>query len=80
MAKRKIVGFYLDEENHWVAQLACGHAQHVRHTPPWQNRPWVMHEKGRQEKLGVTLDCVRCDRGEPVDGGFMNNPGKAPIV
>lgn len=43
-----IVGFHLDEENHWVAELACGHGQHVRHDPPWQNRPWVMTESGRR--------------------------------
>ena len=36
--QQAIVGFHLDEEQHWVAELACGHNQHVRHTPPWQNR------------------------------------------
>jgi len=51
----------LDEENHWVAELACGHGQHVRHDPPWQNRPWVMTEQGRKEKLGVLLDCKKCE-------------------
>ena len=25
----------------WVAELECGHTQHVRHDPPWTNRPWV---------------------------------------
>ena len=57
-----ITGFYLDEEQHWVAELACGHCQHVRHNPPWQNRPWVMTEHGRNEKLGLTLDCKMCDQ------------------
>ena len=56
-----IVGFHLDEENHWVAELACGHGQHVRHDPPWQNRPWVMTEAGRKEKLRVKLDCKKCE-------------------
>jgi hypothetical protein len=23
--QQAIVGFHLDEENHWVADLACGH-------------------------------------------------------
>ena len=32
--QQAIVGFHLDEENHWVAELACGHGQHVRHDPP----------------------------------------------
>jgi hypothetical protein len=55
-----IVDFDLDNEAHWVAKLACGHRQHVRHNPPWQNRPWVMTEQGRQEKLGMMLECKRC--------------------
>ena len=63
--KQPIVGYHLDEEGHWVAELACGHGQHVRHDPPWQRRPWVVTPEGRQRFLGVTLDCVRCDRGEP---------------
>ncbi|RZG86604.1 DUF3565 domain-containing protein [Acinetobacter sp. WCHAc060033] len=58
---QKIIGFHLDEEQHWVADLECGHGQHVRHTPPWQNRPWVMTEQGRQEKLGVALNCKKCE-------------------
>ncbi|MET0349673.1 MAG: DUF3565 domain-containing protein, partial [Rhizobacter sp.] len=37
-----ITGFHQDDEQHWVAQLACGHNQHVRHDPPWQLRPWVI--------------------------------------
>ncbi|MFB8831117.1 DUF3565 domain-containing protein [Azotobacter sp. CWF10] len=24
-----------------MAVLSCGHTQHLRHQPPWQNRPWV---------------------------------------
>jgi hypothetical protein len=31
---RKIVGFHLDERKDWVAELECGHQQHVRHNPP----------------------------------------------
>ena len=59
--QQAIIGFHLDEEGHWVADLACGHAQHVRHNPPWQNRPWVIMEQGRKEKLGVRLECKKCD-------------------
>ena len=61
MMQQAMIGFHLDEEQHWVADLACGHAQHVRHNPPWQNRPWVITEQGRAEKLGLTLDCKKCD-------------------
>ena len=56
-----IIGFHLDDEQHWVAKLACGHNQHVRHTPPWQNRPWVLTEDGRKEKLSMMLECTLCD-------------------
>jgi hypothetical protein len=58
---RKIVGFHQDEDGHWVADLNCGHTQHVRHNPPWQNRPWVETEEGRREFIGRTLDCRKCD-------------------
>ncbi len=56
-----IIGFHLDDEQHYVAELACGHNQHVRHTPPWQNRVWVLTEDGRKEKLGMILECKLCD-------------------
>ena len=59
--KRPIVSFQQDEFEHWVADLACGHTQHVRHQPPWQNRQWVVSEQGRFEKIGFELDCVECD-------------------
>ena len=58
--QQAIIGFHLDDENHWVADLACGHGQHVRHNPPWQNRPWVMTAAERQEKLGMMLQCKKC--------------------
>jgi hypothetical protein len=58
---RKIVGFHLDENLEWVAELECGHSQHVRHNPPWTNRHWVTTLEGRQQHLGTKLprlDCV----------------------
>lgn len=57
---RRIIGFHKDEENHWVADLECGHTQHVRHDPPWQVRTWVTTEAGRATFLGKTLECVKC--------------------
>jgi Protein of unknown function (DUF3565) len=63
--KQKIIGFHRDDESDWVADLACGHTQHVRHRPPWQSRPWVTTEAGRRERLGVELECKKCDAGEP---------------
>ena len=59
--QQPIVSFDLDDENHWFAYLACGHTQHVRHNPPWQNRPWVMTEERRNEKLEMMLECKLCD-------------------
>src|SRR3954471_11536749 len=57
---RPIVGFHLDAEGHWVADLACGHGQHVRHEPPLVSRPWVLTAKGRGTMIGTELSCVRC--------------------
>jgi Protein of unknown function (DUF3565) len=57
---RRIVGFHADEACDWVAELECGHTVHMRHEPPWQNRPWVLTEDGRAHMLGATLACPRC--------------------
>lgn len=65
--KQKITGFHKDEENNWVAELECGHNQHVRHNPPWWLRPWVTHREGRENYLGVELNCKKCNRNEPKD-------------
>jgi tellurite methyltransferase len=59
--ERAIVGFEQDDEQHWVARLACGHTQHVRHEPPWQARPWVLEPASRAAKIGTSLDCVYCN-------------------
>jgi hypothetical protein len=60
--QRAIVGYHIDERGDWVAELECGHKQHVRHQPPFINRPWVVTEAGRREKLGARLECVLCER------------------
>lgn len=65
--KQPIVGFHQDEERHWVAQLACGHNQHVRHNPPWRLRPAVVTPEGRARMIGESLNCVKCDAGAPAD-------------
>lgn len=65
--KQRISGFCQDEEQHWVAELVCGHNQHVRHNPPWTSRPWVMSEEGRAGFIGAELDCRKCDTGMPPD-------------
>ncbi len=50
-----------------MALLGCGHPQHVRHNPPLVSRPWVLTEEGRRTRLGMPLDCVRCERFELPD-------------
>jgi Protein of unknown function (DUF3565) len=57
---RKIVGFHLDERSDWVADLDCGHQQHVRHNPPWITKHWVTTPQGRAEHLGRELPCLAC--------------------
>lgn len=65
---RLIEGFHTDDDGDWVAELSCLHNQHVRHQPPFRNRPWVLTEQGRAERVGTSLDCPLCDRAELPDG------------
>lgn len=62
-----ITGFHQDDAGDWVAELACGHHQHVRHNPPWINRPWVTTPEGRQSMIGHELPCKKCEAGAPPD-------------
>ena len=62
--QRRIVEFVRDEIGDWAATLDCGHRQHVRHNPPFTNRPWVETEAGRATQLGKELACPLCDRFE----------------
>jgi hypothetical protein len=59
--KRQIKSYEKDDEGHWRALLECGHYQHVRHDPPLITREWVLSEPGRASRLGVELNCKRCD-------------------
>ncbi len=59
--ERRIVGYRQDDEQHWVAELECGHSQHIRHEPPWQVREWVLTEATRRDHLGTILNCILCD-------------------
>lgn len=61
---RTITGFHQDAEHDWVAELSCGHDQHVRHRPPFQERPWVVTAEGRHGRIGTLLSCPLCDRAE----------------
>ncbi|MBU2871722.1 DUF3565 domain-containing protein [Colwellia sp. E2M01] len=65
--QQAICGFHQDDENHWVAELGCGHFQHVRHKPPFINRLWVVSFSGRKSMIGHKLKCKKCDEGMPED-------------
>ncbi len=59
--QQPIVAFHQDDAGNWIADLACGHSQHLRHQPPWQLRPWVTTAEGRTARLGTHLNCPLCD-------------------
>ena len=65
---RTIDGFHRDDEGAWVAELSCLHGQHVRHQPPFVERPWVLTGPGRASRVGSEIDCPLCDRAELPDG------------
>lgn len=64
--RRAIVDYEQDELGDWVAILECGHRQHVRHDPPFVERPWVLTPEGRASRLGQQLRCAECAAGAPA--------------
>ncbi|AEV64878.1 Hypothetical protein PSF113_4889 [Pseudomonas ogarae] len=54
-----------------MAELSCGHTQHLRHQPPWQSRAWVLDPGQRIEKIGQPFDCGWCAQG-PVSDNLGN--------
>lgn len=80
--RRTIIAYHLDEATHWVADLACGHRQHVRHNPPQSERPWVLTDAGRAQMLGYPLACKPCEEGitmpsPPIDHIVITVPDLA---
>ena len=65
--ERAITGYHEDDERDWVAELSCGHNQHVGHRPPFQLRASVTDEAARTAKLGTLLDCPLCNQPELAD-------------
>ena len=65
--KRKITGYDKDDDNDWRAMLECGHYQHVRHKPPLISREWTLTEEGRSSRIGMELECRKCDEQAPKD-------------
>ncbi len=73
---RSIDGFHQDDDGDWVAELSCLHNQHVRHRPPFQERPWATTEAGRADRLGSPIECPLCDRLElPADLHVVRTAG-----
>lgn len=61
---RTITGFHADDLGDIVAELECGHGQHVRHRPPLFPNPWVLDAASRAGRVGTPLGCGRCARAE----------------
>lgn len=59
--QQAIIGFRQDERGDWIADLACGHSQHMRHKPPFIERPWVVVATQRRARLGMLIACRLCD-------------------
>jgi len=74
--QRAIIGYHRDEEGDWVAELSCGHGQHVRHRPPFQPREWVLDADGRTARIGLPLECPLCDRAELPEGVHLVRTSK----
>jgi hypothetical protein len=60
VARAQLIDFAQDADGHWQAILSCGHTQHLRHQPPWQNRAWVLDAKQRASRLGLPFPCGWC--------------------
>ncbi|MDQ4098750.1 MAG: DUF3565 domain-containing protein [Actinomycetota bacterium] len=60
--EQQITGFHRDDAGDWVAELACGHGQHIRHNPPFRLAPWVLDDEQRAARIGSVLECRICDR------------------
>lgn len=68
--KPTIVAFNQDDCGDWVVELSCGHARHVRHRPPWQNRPWVLTAESRAGMIGHALECGLCRQSAAEAAGL----------
>jgi hypothetical protein len=73
----RLLDFRQDEDGHWVAILSCGHTQHLRHQPPWQERAWVLDPAQRYAQLGQPFACGWCAAGAAGPEADAMNPSDA---
>jgi hypothetical protein len=59
---REITGLRQHDRGQWMAELTCGHARHVRHRRPFEDRAWLLTEVGRDGRVGTPIGCGDCDR------------------
>ena len=64
---RRIAGFHEDDKGDYRAKLECGHYQHVRHEPPLRTREWVLTAAGRESRIGLELNCRKCEESAARD-------------
>ena len=48
--QQAIIGFHLDEEQHWVAELACGDGQHGRAAYPAMAKSPMGDDRARAQR------------------------------
>ena len=57
-----ITGFHQDDGGAWVAELECGHGQHIRHNPPFRVAAWILDDAERATHINTPLNCPHCDQ------------------
>jgi hypothetical protein len=70
----RLLDFRQDEHGDWLAVLSCGHTQHLRHQPPWQNRAWVLDAKQRNAQLGKPFPCGWCAAEHEANAATLQRP------
>lgn len=61
--QQSIVSFHKDDKDHWIAEIECGHFQHMRHNPPIVIFLWVLSEQGRESMLRYKLEYNNFEEG-----------------
>ncbi|MDM8347387.1 DUF3565 domain-containing protein [Pseudomonas sp. sp1636] len=72
----RLIDFSQDADGHRLAILSCGHTQHLRHLPPWQNRAWVLDPIQRSTRLGQPFTCGWCMAAVEADAADPSQTDK----